>query len=139
MIPVLLAQEEGSDAVSGLAPAAHLFLIAGTLASMLFIIVLLRRRQLRGKYAMLWTAMGGALVVLAIVPGILTWVADKLGVFYPPVLFLVVAIGFLLVVVIQFSWELSRMEDRTRTLAEELALLRQELDATRSPDPTDAA
>jgi hypothetical protein len=43
----------------------------------------------------------------------------------------VVAIGFLLVVVIQFSWELTRQEDRTRTLAEEIALLRAELQSSR--------
>jgi len=39
-------------------------------------------------------------------------------------------------VIIHFSWELSRLEDRTRVLAEELALLRAEQapeDGERSP------
>lgn len=124
--PLLLAAVD--DGGRGLSVTAHLFLLAGTIASVLFILGLLRRRQLRGKYAMLWTSLGAALIILALVPNLLTWVADTIGVDYPPALFLVVAIGFLLVVVIQFSWELSRMEDRTRTLAEEIALLRAELD-----------
>jgi hypothetical protein len=41
-----------------------------------------------------------------------------------------IAIVFLLIVVMHFSWELSRLEERTRTLAEEIALLR----ATRPDD-----
>jgi hypothetical protein len=112
----------------GLSTTAHVFLVLGTLAAVLFILFLLRRRQLRGKYAMLWTTLGLALMVLALFPGLLTKVSEWLGIAYPPVLFLVVAIGFLIVVVIHFSWEISRLEDRSRTLAEEVALLRGDLE-----------
>jgi Uncharacterized conserved protein (DUF2304) len=41
---------------------------------------------------------------------------------------LLLAVGFLFLVVVHYSWELSRLENRTRTLAEELALLRTRLD-----------
>jgi hypothetical protein len=37
--------------------------------------------------------------------------------------FLLLAIAFLLVLTLHFSWELSRLEDRTRRLAEVCALL----------------
>lgn len=121
----------------GLSTAAHVFLVLGTLASIAFIMFLLRRRQLRGKYAMVWTAAALGLAVLAIFPGLLTRISELLGVTYPPILFAIVAIGFLLVVVIQFSWELTRQEDRTRTLAEELALLRNELEAEREQAAVD--
>ncbi|MEZ5141932.1 MAG: DUF2304 domain-containing protein [Acidimicrobiales bacterium] len=126
------ADETGPQ--GGLSTAAHLFLLAGAVGSTLFILFLLRNRQLRGKYALLWTAMGAVLLVLALFPGLLTALAERLGIYYPPALFLVAAIGFLLVVVVHFSWEMSRVEDRTRTLAEELALLRTELDL-RVPEP----
>jgi len=115
----------------GLSGAAHVFLFVGTVLSVAFILFLLRRRQLRGKYAMVWTIAAFALAVLAVFPGLLAWVSEQLGITYPPALFAVVAIGFLLVVVIQFSWELTRQEDRTRTLAEEIGLLRAELEAER--------
>ena len=39
---------------------------------------------------------------------------------------LFLAVGFLFFVVVHFSWELSRLESRVRTLAEEIALLRAE-------------
>jgi len=38
----------------------------------------------------------------------------------------IAAIGFLLLVCVYFSFELSRLEERTRILAEELAILRAE-------------
>jgi hypothetical protein len=120
----------------GLSTTAHVFLFVGTLGSLLFILWLLRRRQLRGKYAMLWTSLGIGLAVLALFPGLLTLLSSWLGITYPPALFAVLAIGFLLVVVIHFSWELTRLEDRSRTLAEEVGLLRAELDeARRQPSP----
>jgi hypothetical protein len=117
---------------TGLSGSAHIFLIVGTVLSVLFILVLLRRRHLRGKYAMLWTGLGFCLLVLAIFPGLLATVSEWIGVHYAPALFLVVAVGFLLVVVIHFSWELSRLEDRSRTLAEEVGLLRTELERERA-------
>jgi hypothetical protein len=68
------------------------------------------------------------LLPLAAVPGVLNTVSEWLGVFYSPTIFLLLAVGFLFVVVVHYSWELSRLENRTRTLAEELALLRAQLD-----------
>ena len=53
-----------------------------------------------------------------------------------PAILLLFAVGFLFLVVVHFSWELSRLENRTRSLAEELALLRAGLDNTASA-PTD--
>jgi hypothetical protein len=105
---------------------AHFFVAALTLVALGFVLRLLRRGQLSGKYALLWTGTGIVLLVLAIWPGLLTTVSDWVGVFSPPNLLMVVALGFLLIVVVHFSWELSRLEDRTRTLAEELALLKAE-------------
>lgn len=105
---------------------AHIFVALLTLGALAFVLHLLRRGHLSGKYALLWTATGIALLVLAIWPSLLTTVSDWVGVFSPPNLLMVVALGFLLLVVVHYSWELSRLEDRTRTLAEELALLKAE-------------
>jgi hypothetical protein len=53
-------------------------------------------------------------------------VSDWLGISYGPATFFLGAITLLFLVVIHFSWELSRLEERTRVLAEELALLKAE-------------
>lgn len=121
----------------GLTTSAHVFIFLGTAASVAFILRLVRLRQLRGKYALLWTAVALLLGVLAIFPRLFNRFAELVGVYYPPALLLLLTTGFLFLVVIHFSWELSRLEERTRTLAEEVALLRAELerrDASHAPD-----
>ena len=57
------------------------------------------------------------------------WVSDLFGIGYAPATFMLLALSFLLVLALHFSWELSRLEDRTRALAEEYALLREEVEA----------
>jgi hypothetical protein len=107
---------------------AHVLVIVATVITALFIFRLVRARQLRSKYALLWLVIGLMLVFLAAVPGVLNTFSEWLGVLYSPTLFLLLAVGFLFLIVVHYSWELSRLENRTRTLAEELALLRTRLD-----------
>jgi hypothetical protein len=107
---------------------AHVLVIVATVITALFIFRLVRARQLRSKYALLWLVIGLMLVFLAAVPGVLNTFSEWLGVLYSPTLFLLLAVGFLFLIVVHYSWELSRLENRTRTLAEELALLRTRLE-----------
>lgn len=106
----------------------HIFVLLVTLSSLLFILRMVRRRQLRAKYSLLWLLSGLVLVPLAASPQLLDRVSIWLGVTYGPATFFLGAITLLFLVVIHFSWELSRLEERTRVLAEELAILRAERD-----------
>lgn len=103
---------------------AHIFVTILTVSILVFIVNLMRRKQLRPKYSFLWLTVGVGLAVLAISPSLLDKVSVWLGISYGPTTFFMAAIALLFVVVVHFSWELSRLEERTRTLAEELALLR---------------
>src|ERR1700755_1675863 len=99
---------------------------------------LLRRRQLREKYAILWLGVSIVVIALAAFPGLLDWSAHRLGVSSPPNLLLFAAVLVLLLVSVHLSWEVSRMEEETRTLAEEIGLLRMQvesiaLDSTLNP------
>jgi hypothetical protein len=106
---------------------AHVLIIVATLVTALFIFRLVRARQLRSKYALLWAVVGLILLGLAAFPGVLNTASDWLDVAYSPTIFLLLAVSFLFLIVIHFSWELSRLETRTRTLAEEIALLKAQL------------
>jgi hypothetical protein len=92
------------------------------------ILVLVRRRHLRGKYALLWLAVGLALIPLAVVPRLADRISFRMGVYYPPIVVVLAAVGLLTLLAMHYSWELSRLEERSRTLAEEAALLRSELE-----------
>jgi hypothetical protein len=112
----------------------HLIAIVAAVATIAVIVELSRRRQLREKYALVWVLIGVVMAVFAISPGLFNRLAHAMGVHNPPDLLTVLASLFLLIVCVQFSWELGRMEDRSRVLAEEIALLRNELERMR-PEP----
>jgi hypothetical protein len=102
-------------------------LVAGVVV--LFVMVeLLRRRQLKEKYAVLWLGVSAAVGVLAVAPGLLDATADSLDVADPVNLLLFVGLLVTLMVCVHLSWECSRLEDETRALAEEVALLRHQVE-----------
>ncbi|WP_181310046.1 DUF2304 domain-containing protein [Nocardioides campestrisoli] len=107
--------------------APHLLGLVGALVTLITLFELLRRRHLREKYAVTWSFVALATVVVAVWPATLDWFAELVGVAVPANLLFFLASMLLLVVSIQYSYELGRLEDRTRTLAEEVALLRLEL------------
>ena len=110
----------------GLSVRAHVLVLLAVLAGAFFLLRLLNRRQMRGKYTLLWMFVGLAVLALAAFPGLLDHVSHFLQIYYAPTTLFLAAIGFLLLVCIYFSYELSRLEERTRVLAEELAILRAE-------------
>lgn len=103
---------------------AHVLVVVVTASCVLFVVRRLRRHQLPTKYAVVWLLACAVLVVLAASPSLLDDVSEWLGVSYPPATFFLGAITLLFLVVIHFSYELSRLDERTRVLAEELAVLR---------------
>jgi hypothetical protein len=105
--------------------------VAGAAIAVLILVLtveLVRRRQLREKYAALWLVVSALAVVLALVPGVLVWVATTLGFGIPANLLFFAGFILLLVVSMHLSLELGRREGETERLAEELALLRHALD-----------
>ncbi len=114
--------------------ASTQFLLMAIVAfSLLFILRLVRQRKLRGKYALLWVGVGLLLFAFAIWPDMIIPIADWVGVEYEPAVVFGVAIAFLFLMVVHFSFELSRSEERTRVLAEEVALLRSRMDEQDPP------
>ncbi|QEW02475.1 DUF2304 domain-containing protein [Microbacterium lushaniae] len=102
--------------------------VALALIILTIVMVLLLRRSIREKYAVMWLVIGLAVLVLGIFPGLLTWATALLGVQLPANLLFSLAIVLLLGVSLHLSWELSRAEDEIRRVAEESAILRAEVD-----------
>ncbi|MGB7979888.1 MAG: DUF2304 domain-containing protein [Candidatus Nanopelagicales bacterium] len=99
------------------------------------VLELLRRGILRERFAALWLGVGMLLVLVAVFPGLLRGAASALGFEIPSNLLFFAAILFLLIVTVQLSYEVSRLEARTRRLAEELALLGAQTNPRRTADP----
>ena len=111
------------------------YLFAVVLAALLLILLfsLLRTRRIREKYVGVWIVVAAAVLIMAIFPGVAFWLTDLVGVRTPVNLLFAVGSAVLLAVCIQLSSEVSALEDETRTIAEELALLRLELRTQPAP------
>lgn len=108
---------------------------------LIFIVDLLRRGVLREKYAVLWIFVSGVAIVFALFPASLEWITQRAGVNYQSNMIFFLTIMLLVLVSVHLSYELSRHEARIRRLAEEVALLDEEMQQLRqrlraqSPDP----
>lgn len=114
--------------------------VLGSLVTLVLLFEMMRRQRLREKYAVFWAVVAVLTLLVAAFPGVLAWASALVGVAVPANLLFFVASMLLLVVSVQHSSELGKLEDRTRTLAEEVALLRLQiqLDAQGSTPPEPA-
>lgn len=100
------------------------------LALLILVIVvwMLLTRKLREKYAVLWLIIALSVLIIGLFPGLLAGLTALLGVQLPSNLLFATAILLLLGVALHLSWELSQVEEETRRLAEETAILRAQLE-----------
>lgn len=119
---------------------AHVIGLTVGIAILLILFELLRRRRMRERYAIVWCIIGIGSVGIGIFPGLLGEATRAVGLVLPINLVFFVGLLVLLGVTSQLSYELGLAEDRTRALAEEVALIRLEISehlATRPEEPID--
>ncbi len=117
----------------------HILVVLLALGSLGFIARQLRLRRLSAKYAILWLVLGSGGLVVAVFPGLLDTASRWLGIPYGGTTAFLAAIVVLVLVSVNYSRELSRLEERSRTLAQEVALLRQRCSELESPSDMQGA
>jgi hypothetical protein len=98
-----------------------------------FVFELVRRRRLMERYALLWLFAAAALLVLSVWGGLLNEIADLAGVRYGPSVLFAVALGFVFVLLLHFAVVISRLADQNKVLAQQLALLKREVEGVVEP------
>jgi hypothetical protein len=98
---------------------------------MLFVVEAIRRSSLNARYAILWLGAGAVLLLFSLYRPLLHWVAEMLGVAYPPSLLFGLAFLFALVIMLHFSLVISSHRDSIRRLAQAVALLERQLEERR--------
>jgi hypothetical protein len=106
--------------------------VIGSLMLLGFIVDLLRKRRLREEYSLLWLFGGMAFLVLSVFRDLLTQISFAVGIAYPPAaLFLILIMGAYMML-LHFSMVFSRLADKTKLMAQEIALLRHELERAKA-------
>ncbi|GAA2058611.1 DUF2304 domain-containing protein [Leifsonia soli] len=103
---------------------AYILGIVAALITLTVVIEMMRRKRMRERHAVWWLLAGVVALIVGIFPQVLNWAAEVFGVGAPVNLVFFVSIAVLFLVCIQHSSELTTLEDKTRTLAEEVVLLR---------------
>jgi hypothetical protein len=101
-------------------------LVTGGLFALVFELV--RRRRLMERYALVWLGASSVLLMLAIWKGLLNQIAHAIGIYYAPSALFVIAFGFILVLLLNFSLVISRLADQNKVLAQRVGMLQQRLD-----------
>lgn len=103
----------------------QIFAIIGSILLLLLILQLIRKEYLKPGYALLWVFTSLLLLVLSVYSKGLFLLSNAIGIYYAPAaLFLVLLIGLLLVCM-HFSVTLSKHQKQIKTLAQELAILKE--------------
>jgi hypothetical protein len=115
--------------------------LAVSIVLLLAVLELVRRRKLTEEYSFLWILSSLALLALSIRREILHTAAAWLGVYYPPILLVMLLILMVFVASLCFSVIVSRQRQQIERLIEETAILSAELRdlrARRLPPPVES-
>jgi hypothetical protein len=89
-----------------------------------FVLNLIRRRRMRIEYSILWLVISFIILVMSVWQNLGDSLARWIGVDYPPALFFFIAIFFIILILLHFSMEMTRLKDQNKTLVQELSLLK---------------
>ncbi len=117
-------------------PRIRIVVLAITITCLILIARQVRKRLMRATYLLIWTALTLVTIPLIVFPGGLDTLSSWLGIYYPPATIFLASTVILFLISLHFSRQLTRLEERTRILAEELALLRVEPSPQPSAAPT---
>jgi hypothetical protein len=110
-------------------PTQRVFAVLASLATLVAILELVRRRRLKEEYSWLWIATAGGMLVLSSWYGLIEWLTHAIGAVTVTTTLFLFALLFLLLVTVHFSVVISRLTQQVRRLTQELAILRAERDA----------
>ncbi len=103
----------------------------GSICFLAMIFFSVRQKKLKEAYAILWIFSGLIMLVLSVWTDCLRKISDLIGIIYPPAtLFLFLLCGIILIL-FQYSLLLSKNQERISRLAQEIALLKAEIEEMR--------
>lgn len=110
------------------------FAVGASVAALLFVLELVRRRKLREEYSLLWLFTALAMLVVSAWRDLLHGMAALFGIAYPPNLLFLLAALFSLFLMLYFSTVITRLTQENKDIAQEVALLRYEVERLRAEE-----
>jgi len=111
-------------------PRVQLVAVVSSVVLLGVVVHLIKRGVLKAGYSIIWFIIGLALVVLSVATRVLDWFAQLVGIHYSPAALVLVLGGGLFLLALHYSVMVSKHDKKIRALAQEQALLKEELLAT---------
>lgn len=104
----------------------NLYFIGIALLIIIYIFYSIRKNKLSVTNSFIWILFGIIILVLAIFPYSLDWLARMVGIDYPPALFLTIAVVILFITNFQYSKKIEDLHKKVIDLGQELSILKSE-------------
>jgi hypothetical protein len=101
-------------------------IIAIALSVIIFVVVieLIRRNHLKERYSLIWLATAIVLIIFSVWRSLLDVIAGAIGIYYAPSLLFLLAIGFLILLLLNHSVAVSSLSRKNERLVQELGILK---------------
>jgi len=117
---------------TGIQFRTQLFVIGLGVLLLLFILNMVRRKQLREQYSLLWILSAVVLTLSAVFIDGVDRLAHAIGIYYPPAFLFLVAILMVLTLQFHFSTVISSLREQNKQLTQDVGILAAEVDAMRA-------
>jgi len=112
-----------------------IFAIVISIALLVFITELVRRKRLREEYSWLWLLTGAIILLLALWYDLLQWITHLIGAGLPTSILFFLGLVFLILIAIQFSVKVSGLHYQVKNLAQENGLLKNRIEELEREKP----
>ena len=102
---------------------ARIFVVILSLSILTFVITLVRRKNLKENYAILWVI---TCIVLSAVPLLIDYLdraAYAVGIDYPPAFLYLIAIIFIFILILHFSVIVSKLSEQNKSLIQDFGIM----------------
>lgn len=117
--------------ILGIQFRTRVFVVLVGLAILFFILNLVRKKQLREQYSLLWILASIVLCLSAVFIQGLEKLSQLVGIYYPPAFLFLIAILIILVLQFHFSTVISNLREQNKALIQDVGILASEVKALR--------
>ncbi len=94
---------------------------------LLMILYLIKNKRIKEEYSLLWIFFSIVFVVFSLWREGLDYIANYIGIAYPPAALFLILLMAIFLILIEFSIIISKLSDKNKTLAQEIGLMKLEM------------
>lgn len=104
----------------------NIYFIILSLSCMIYVIIIVRKKKLSIGESFWWFIASFVMLILSIFPYSINWLAKQLNIAYPPSLFFVICIIFLVFMNFRNNRKIAEQQEKIIELAQHVAILESE-------------